>query len=83
LPQLVYAIIPTCNRFDHNQVADQWEVIKRFHKKLLEVLVGPFCEHASDEDRRQKIILKNIRQGSYGLKTKVLECLEKSLMDAQ
>jgi len=52
-PQLIYVIIPTCNRFYYNQVVDQWEVIKRFHKKLLEILVGPLCKYASDEDVRR------------------------------
>lgn len=70
MPRLVYAIMSTCNRFDHTQVEEQWEVIRRFHKKHLQGLVGPLCEHASDGDaRRRKLMLESIGRGSYGLKT--------------
>ena len=70
MPRLVYAIMSTCNRFDHTQVGEQWEVIRRFHKKHLEPAVGPLCGHASDEDaRRRKLMLESIGRGSYGLKT--------------
>jgi hypothetical protein len=67
-PILVYAMLPTCNRFDDSEVQAQWDQIHVIHDKYLSATVGPLVAHASDGDaRRRKVMTDSIRRGTYGL----------------
>jgi hypothetical protein len=63
-PRLVYAMLPTCNRFDASEVQAQWDQIHVIHDKYLSATVGPLVAHASDGDaRRRKVMTDSIRRG--------------------
>jgi hypothetical protein len=67
-PRLVYAMLPTCNRFDASEVQAQWDQIHVIYDKYLSATVGPLVAHASDGDaRRRKVMTDSIRRGTYGL----------------
>jgi hypothetical protein len=67
-PRLVYAILPTCNAFDHQQIEHDHQRLILIHKMYLEDKVGPLIAHGSDGDScRRKMQLDSIARGTYGL----------------
>jgi hypothetical protein len=67
-PRLVYAILPTCNRFDAAQVQEQWDQIHAIHNQFLSATVGPLIFHASNGDaRRRKLMIDGSVRGTSGL----------------
>jgi hypothetical protein len=67
-PRLVYAILCTCNAFDHKQIESDHQRLILIHEKYLGDTIGPLVAHASDGDsRRRKLQLESIARGTYGL----------------
>lgn len=52
-------VMPTCNKFDHHFVYQQWQEVKRLYDQELKGIVGPLIGGSSDGDsRRRKIMLQ-------------------------
>lgn len=61
LPKIPILIHPTCNRFDHEFVREQWMRVEDFYNQHLAQIVGPLCGHSSDGDtRRRKLMLQDV-----------------------
>ena len=59
LPKLPLLIKPTCNKFDHETVFEQWEHLGELYEENLEEVIGPLIGHSSDGDaRRRKCMLE-------------------------
>ena len=59
LPSIAVLVMPTCNKFDHHFVYQQWQEVKRLYEQELKNIVGPLIDNSSDGDsRRQKIMLQ-------------------------
>ena len=59
LPRIAVLVIPTCNKFDHHFVYQQWQEVKRLYDQELKNIVGPLIGDSSDGDlQRRKIMLQ-------------------------
>ena len=59
LPRIAVLVMPTCNKFDHHFVYQQWQEVKRLYDQELKHIVGPLIGNSSDGDsRRRKIMLQ-------------------------
>ena len=59
LPKIPVFIMPTCNRFKHRMVYQQWEQIKRFYDSNLLEIMGPLIGNSFDGDsRRRKLFVQ-------------------------
>ena len=59
--------MPTCNRFDHNFVYHQWDIIKQIYDKHGKAVFGPLAGNSSDGDsRRRKLMFVQLMASSEG-----------------
>ena len=61
LPKIPILVMPTCNRFDHEFVQNQWDQVAELYQETLEPILGPLIGNSSDGDtRRRKLQLKRM-----------------------
>ena len=59
LPHIAVLVMPTCNKFDHHFVYQQWQEVKRLYDQEFKNIVGPPIGNSSDgTSRRWKIMLQ-------------------------
>ena len=66
LPKIPVLIMPTCNRFDHNFVYHQWDIIKQMYDKHLKAILGPLVGNSSDGDSRRRKLFVQLMGSSEG-----------------
>ena len=61
LPRVVMGIFPTCNRFTHKDVDDQWISVEEIFQRKMCDRIGPLVGHSSDGDsRRRKLMVQKM-----------------------
>ena len=59
LPHIAVLVMPTCNKFDHHFVYQQWQEVERLYDQEFKNIVGPPIGNSSDgNSRRWKIMLQ-------------------------
>ena len=66
LPKLPVLVVPTCNKFSHLYVYQQWQKIDRLYKDHLEEVLGPLLGPASDGDSRRRKLMIQLMTTSVG-----------------
>eukprot|EP00112_Aurelia_sp_Birch-Aquarium-sp1_P008356 Seg1918.2 transcript_id=Seg1918.2/GoldUCD/mRNA.D3Y31 product="hypothetical protein" protein_id=Seg1918.2/GoldUCD/D3Y31 len=67
LAGIVVLFASTCNKFSHQDVRRQWQLIHEQYNKYLEEALGPLIGHSSDGDsRRRKLMLEDFKCNEGG-----------------
>ena len=72
LPKTAVCLHPTCNRFDHTFVLQQWQKLDQLYERYLEPVLGPMIGASSDRDARQCTLMLEMALCTEG--KKVLPC---------
>ena len=58
LPRIPVLLAATCNKFTHEDVKDQWDLIDALYKEHLEDILGPGNGKSSDGDTRRRKLMQ-------------------------